>query len=75
MFPRQQLLTPLLHARGRGISAPLCAPQELVREHPLLLGVQPDQARRVLGRLQAAGLAGEDLHERLKQYPGILGRE
>ena len=49
--------------------------QELVREHPLLLGVPPAQARQVLRRLQSAGLAGEELYELLRQYPGILGKE
>ena len=49
--------------------------QELVRQHPLLLGVQPHRAKQVLGRLRAAGFEGEELCELLRQYPGILGKE
>lgn len=48
--------------------------QAVVREHPLILGVELDQAAMVVKTLRAAGLGDDELRQLVEAFPGVLSK-
>lgn len=48
--------------------------QAVVREHPLILGVELEQAALVVKMLRVAGLNDDELSQLVKAFPGVLSK-